>query len=217
MDASWGAVPAHDGDTQEIPRQAPGREVFGRIYELILDGQRADEHSYVGKTTRTIHQRVHGRGGHTSAASIAKDPWKARILPGRAGYRQLELVYCTGEGLAADKAALARAEAFWIDRLRTVHNDVRPVRPPEPIKPPRPSRRRPAPTARRKSRRSSGKLTALLLLFAVFTSVVAYVLMTAQASPPVVWVVSPAVGTLISWKIFYAAHRKAQKIRRALR
>lgn len=128
-----------------VPRHAPAREVYGRVYEVFttrpdLDG----EHPYVGKTCQTIHRRVHaGPRAHTSPESIAKDPWKARIRPGRDGYRQLEAIYATGDK-AVDEASLRRAEAFWIDRLRTTHNDVRPVRPPAHEQPARTARAKPA-------------------------------------------------------------------------
>jgi hypothetical protein len=66
------------------------RPIYGYVYELILAGQSDTDHSYVGMTTTTIHRRVHGSSGHASATDVARDPWKAGILPGRAGYRCLE-------------------------------------------------------------------------------------------------------------------------------
>lgn len=209
---TWDGRPAGAEEiTQELPPQR--REVYGRIYELILRGQPEGVHRYVGRTTQTIHQRVHGRGGHTSPDSVARDPWKAAILPGRAGYRQLEVVYRTGLGEDEDKRALARAEAFWIDRLRPDLNEVRPVRPRVTEQP---VRRRSTPAPAR--RRVSGRKVALLSLMAIFTTLAAFLLTAMHLPwPAVPWVGSPIIGTLLAWRVFWSATRKARRIRRALR
>jgi hypothetical protein len=194
----------------------PARPIYGYVYELILAGQSDTDHSYVGMTTTTIHRRVHGSSGHTSAGDVARDPWKARILPGRDGYRCLEIVRSTGD-LAEDDRALRRAEAFWIDRLRPVHNDVRPVRPAGERIPSRP--RRSAQTARgrrrpaRRRRRRVGKPIALVLLIAACTYLSARGLLMMQLPwPQVPWVGAPVLGAALGWSAFWRAHRALRKL-----
>jgi hypothetical protein len=193
-------------------------KVYGRVYELFttrpdLDG----EHPYAGKTRKTIHQRVHGRSSsaHTSAQSIEKDPWKARIRPGKAGYRQLEVVYATGDD-AADERELRRAEAFWIDRLNTTHNDVRPVRPPvhrQPAGTGRTARRATRPTVRPPSRqqlaerkaraRARRRVFAFLFLVVVATYFAAeFVVALRLPWPAAPYVAAPVVGTFAAWPVF---------------
>lgn len=194
-----------------------GRAVYGRIYELVLRGQPAGQHSYVGKTTQTIHRRVHGPSGHTCAADVAKDPWKADILPGRAGYRQLEVVYDQGDD-EENRRALARAEAFWIDRLRPVHNDVRPVRPigEVPNRTRRIARSRPRSIqARRRRRRSIGRPVGLFLLVALFTFLAARVILAMQLPwPQAPWVGAPTAGLALGWTAFWKLHRSARRLMR---
>lgn len=195
----WPAPPVEDPPSN--------RPIIGYVYELITSSPQLDsEHPYVGKTETTVHQRVHGAAGHTSPKSIAKDPWKARILPGRAGYRILERVRDTGEGDLANDAALRRAEAFWIDRLRTKYNVVRPVRPAQQATA-RPAARR-APTqaqlrAMQQQRRLTRRLVAFMLLVLAFTAVIGRVLLAMDlpwgAAP---WVVAPAAGVLCGWAVF---------------
>lgn len=198
------------------------RAVYGRVYELVLRGQPDAQHSYVGKTTQTIHRRVHGPSGHTCAADVAKDPWKASILPGRAGYRLLETVYDTGDP-EENRRALARAEAFWIDRLRPLHNDVRPVRPigdlraakprhyPGPI-PPRPAR---SPARRARRRGSRVKPLALLTLVALFTCLAAWFIVAMQLPwPQAPWIASPVVGLTVGWATFWKLHRSVRRLLR---
>lgn len=204
--AGRGRMPAWDEPVDEAP--ASGRPVIGYVYEIVTGDPRDGEHPYVGKTRNTPHQRVHGRSGHTSPASIAKDPWKARILAGRAGYRVLEKVRDTGAGELANDEALRRAESFWIDRLRPTHNEVRPVRPPvhevsgRPA--PRPVRLTEAQIrARLKRRRATRRLVAFVVLAALGTWLVCRVVLAMDlpwgAAP---FVAGPAVGTLLGWFAF---------------
>jgi hypothetical protein len=192
------------------------RPIYGYVYELILAGQSDTDHSYVGMTTTTIHRRVHGSSGHTSARDVAHDPWKAGIRPGRDGYRCLEIVRSTGDQ-AEDDRALRRAEAFWIDRLRPVHNDVRPVRPAGERIPSRP--RRSAQLARgtrrpvRRRRRRVGKPIALALLIAACTYLSAYVLLMMELPwPQVPWVGAPVLGVALGWSAFWRAHRSLRRL-----
>jgi hypothetical protein len=192
------------------------RPIYGYVYELILAGQSDADHSYVGMTTTTIHRRVHGSSGHTSAADVAHDPWKAGIRPGRDGHRCLEIVRSTGD-LGEDDRALRRAEAFWIDRLRPLYNDVRPVRPAGERVPSRPRRsvqtahgtRRPV----RRRRRRVGKPIALVLLIAVCTYLSARGLLMMQLPwPQVPWVGAPVLGVAFGWSTFWRAHRALRKL-----
>jgi hypothetical protein len=192
------------------------RPIYGYVYELILAGQSDADHSYVGMTTTTIHRRVHGSSGHTSAENVARDPWKAGIRPGCAGYRRLEIVRSTDDP-AEDARALRRAEAFWIDRLRPVHNDVRPVRPPgERIPRSRANRgTRPIATARpaRRRRRKMGKPLAMLALIAAFTYLSARALLMMQLPwPQVPWVGAPMLGVALGWSAFWRMHRALRKL-----
>jgi hypothetical protein len=191
------------------------RPIYGYVYELILAGQSDTDHSYVGMTTTTIHRRVHGSSGHTSAGDVAHDPWKAGILPGRDGYRCLEIVRSTGD-MGEDDRALRRAEAFWIDRLRPVYNDVRPVRPageriPRSRRPPA----SPAPNriAGRRRRRKVGKPIALALLIAACTYLSARGLLMMQLPwPQVPWVGAPVLGVALGWSAFWRVHRALRKL-----
>lgn len=192
------------------------RPIYGYVYEVILAGQSDDDHSYVGMTTTTIHRRVHGPSGHTSVADVARDPWKAGIRPGRDGYRCLEIVRSTGDPVENDRA-LRRAEAFWIDRLRPLYNDVRPVRPPG-ERAPRPRRgrsgrpstpRRPA----RRRRRKLGKPIALVLLIAACTYLSARgLLMMELPWPQVPWIGAPVLGVAFGWSAFWRAHRSLRRL-----
>jgi hypothetical protein len=202
---------------REPVRPAPRRKVYGYVYELITGDPVDGEHPYVGMTEQTIHQRVHGPGGHTSRESVARDPWKARIRPGRAGYRCLERVYDTGDPAENDRA-LRRAEAFWIDRLRPTHNTVRPVRPPaHETQPPKRRPAAPRPPARRRRRVPA---RALVFLFVALTfsliagRAVAYVTTAGHWSPAVPWIVGPVVGAFLAWRVFWSAHRSLRKLMR---
>lgn len=199
------------------------RPIYGYVYELFLAGQPDTDHSYVGMTTTTIHRRIHGPGGHASAESVARDPWKARILPGRAGYRCLEIVRDTGDPAENDRA-LRRAEAFWIDRLRPVHNDVRPVRPPgEPVRSRRESarvgesRRKPRPrgNGRPVRRRRPWPVIALALFVIPPVVLVARVVSAMELPwPAAPWIAAPTVGTLIGWNLYWRARRGWRRLTR---
>jgi hypothetical protein len=213
---------AEDGFRDPAPPPAPARRrtVYGYIYELITGDPQDGLHPYVGMTERTIHQRVHGPSGHTSLESIAMDPWKARIRPGRAGYRCLERVYDTGDPEENDRA-LRRAEAFWIDRLRSTHNDVRPVRPP--LHEPQP-RRAVRPTTgrvvarRRTFSRIPARVYVFLILAASLTGLAArFVLAMHLPWPAAPWVVAPIVGVGFAWRIFWSFHRSARRLMRKSR
>lgn len=196
------------------------RPVYGRVYELFLHEQPEGTHSYVGKVQAptTIHQRVWGRSSsaHTSPESVARDPWKAGILPGRAGHRQLEVVYASGDP-AEDDRALRRAEAFWIDRLRTVHNEVRPVRPAgERRTAATSSARTPVTYARpRRSRRRTVKPYVLATFVLAFTFLAARVIVAMQLPwPAAPWVAAPTAGFLLGWATFWRLHRAVRKLLR---
>jgi hypothetical protein len=195
------------------------RPIYGYVYETILRGQTDAWHSYVGMTTTTIHQRVHGRSGHTSAPAVTKDPWKAGILPGRAGYRCLEIVRSTGD-CAENERALRRAEAFWIDRLRPVHNDVRPVRPAGEV------RRKPtsadasqrvsarsAPRRRRKPIRARAVLCALIVAVSI-ALVARFVVLMDLPWPAAPWVAAPVLGGAFGWTFFWRIHRAWRRLTR---
>lgn len=208
----WGEiVPA------PAPQRPARRAVYGRIYELITGDPQDGPHPYVGQTVQTIHQRVHGPGGHTSPASVAKDPWKARVLPGRAGYRLLETVYDTGDP-GENQRALDRAEDFWIDRLRTTHNDVRPVRPP--VHEPQPPRRprttqtaRPTPARRRRRRRVPVRWVLLLLTVAAGMALIAWPMLATDRPWSTVLTAAGLFGAPLGafcWLRVYHAGRKAK-------
>lgn len=213
----WASV----DDTQPIPelaRPSGRRRIYGRVYELFVQDQAPDGSEYVGMTTRTIHQRVHGPSGHTCPADVARDPWKAGILAGSAGYRQLEVVYETGEGERADDAALRRAEAFWIERLNPRRNDVRPVRP-RPGAAPRPARSaaRPVPAKRPARRPASRSGTIRTVAFAVlalaFTLIFGrMVSMMSLPWPAAPFVVGPMLGVGLAWRIVWAVSRAGRAL-----
>lgn len=191
------------------------RAVHGYVYELITGDPRDGAHPYVGMTETTIHNRVHGPNGHTSRQGVDEDPWKARILRGKAGYRCLERVYDTGRPDENDRA-LRRAEAFWIDRLRPTHNEVRPVRPPlhEPQPPRRMASARPAGAIRRRRmRRIPGRAITFLILVALFTTLAARLIVAMHLPwPAVPWVVSPALGVALAWRVFWYLHRSIRRL-----
>lgn len=194
------------------------RAVYGRVYELNLRNPAPDEeHPYVGMTTTTIHRRVHGSAGHTSPADVAKDPWKARILPGTAGYRLLETVYSTGNPVE-DNRTLRRAEAYWIDRLRPKHNDVRPIRPF--ADEPQPARRtkvsKPVPQPRRRARRSWGsriRITLCLAFIIAATAGSAWLVAGMRLPWPLAtWIAAPTIGIVVGWAAFWRLHRAVRKL-----
>lgn len=192
------------------------REVYGRVYEPITSRPEVHgRHPYVGQTRQTVHQRVHGRGGHTSALSVAKDPWKADILPGRAGYRVLKTIYATGDP-GADQVRLDMAEAFAIDELNPTHNTQRPIRPaPEPRPPRPPSRRELAELSRRQ--RTRARLVCLLVVVAIFTVLAARVTSGMQVSPSFPWFASPALGVALGWPTFWWLHQQVRRLARGSR
>jgi hypothetical protein len=214
--------------TLTMPVAGPAKgTIYGLVYELVLTGQPDDQTTYIGKArwqgsaARTMAVRMRG---HRSAEDIARDPWKADIARGAAGYRVLERVRCTGDGSAADEAALRRAEADWIDRRRPLHNDVRPVRPrvgsapiPHPLRvaarPVRPARR-PTPADRRARRNAS-----LFLALSVILTLVAFRVVAAGAAPGSVapWVASPIVGVIGAGWLFLSARSKLRRITRGKR
>lgn len=209
--------------TLELPvPQARDRQIYGRVYELITGDPQDGPHPYVGKTIQTLHQRVHAsRSAHTSAASIAKDPWKARILPGAAGYRLLENVYDTGD-LAENKRALARAESDWMDRYRTTHNKIRPVRPPvhERPAPARPaSRPKVTPAARARRHRAERRIVAFALLFVGAFFLVARVVteMHLPWSQPAQFATATGVTTLLTWWAFVTLESGIRRVTRGRR
>lgn len=209
------AVPISD----KPQRQSRSREVYGRVYELITGDPRDGPHPYVGKTTQTLHQRVHAsRNAHTSPQSIARDPWKARILPGREGYRLLETVYATGDQMA-DERELRRAENFWMDRLRTKRNDVRPVRPPVHEQLPRTVKSAPKREPARRSRAQRAarrRLLTFVALAAVLTTFFATrFAQVAWDQPATPWVAAPVCGTLAAWALYFSARSAVRRISRS--
>ena len=190
----WADV--RDGTTQAFPVATERRRrVYGYVYEVFTSRPDIDgEHPYGGQTTTTIHQRVHGPNGHTSAASVAKDPWKARIKPGRAGYRCLKVIYATGNP-GDDQVRLDMAEAFAIDQLKTTYNIKRPIRPAgEPVpQPPRP----------REPVRIPWRLVGFLLVWIAFTTLAGRALAAGHAP---LWL-APLVVLLPAWFVFLRLHR----------
>ena len=218
----------HDGHTSPIgfrpagvaawtPEPAPRRRTtFGRVYELFTRDQAPGTHVYVGKTEQTLHQRVHGPSGHTSPADMAANPWKAAILPGKAGYRLLETVYDTGDP-DENARALRRAEAFWIDRLRPTENRVRPVRPPatEPqphraVRPP--SRAQVAAHAR--ARRERVRLGSFLVLALTLTVLAGRMIARMELPwPAAPWIAGPILGLAVGGWLFFSIDKALRKVR----
>lgn len=209
-------------DPEPIARRPvpPRRVIYGYVYELITGDPRDGEHPYVGMTETTIHNRAHGSSGHTSPEGVRRDPWKARILRGKAGYRCLERVYDTGDQDENDRA-LRRAEAFWIDRLRPTHNEVRPVRPP--LHEPQPARRAgatrtPGAVRTRPARRIPGRAITFLILVAFFTVLVVRLIVAMHLPwPAVPWVLSPILGVVLAWRVFWTLRRSIRKLTRRTR
>jgi len=205
-----GQMPAGGWPVAPMDSLPSRRPVIGYVYELFTaDPVQDSEHPYVGKTTQTVHQRVHGRGGHTSPAEVAKSPWKGRIRAGRAGYRILERVRDTGEGDAANDAALARAEAFWIDRIRPKYNGPRPVRPPQHEAGPGPAAkpaRQPTLTEVRQlaaHRRARRRLISFAVLCTAFTWLALRLVLAMNLPwPAAPWIAGPAVGVFLGWIAF---------------
>lgn len=213
-----------DGHTSPIGFDAPVREssrkgaIFGYVYELVLVGQCPDETSYVGKTEGSTLADVADRVNE-HRREVARFPWKAGILPGKAGYRVLERVRYTGDGYDADDKALRRAEADWIDRRRPVHNGPRPVRPRHgetlPPKPDAPRRSAARPPTRQQltERRAHRRGWSFAVLSLIATALAAYVLTRtswtgAEWGP---WVFSPVLGfggTLWAWLKVTATARR---------
>jgi hypothetical protein len=226
----------HTTESRVVADRRARRPIFGFVYELKTRGQAPGTSAYVGKcvgpTPKAVQERVHGSSAsaHTSAQSVARDPWKADILPGRDGWRILERVYVTGDP-EADEAALRRAEADWIDRKKTIHNGVRPVRPfgeqPRPVPrhrvAPQPARPRPV-SAREQQRRAreaarrrrtAWRVVAVLLLAAVFTYLAARVVVNMHLPwPSVTWWLPPAIGVALAWVTFWRTSKAVKKLTR---
>jgi hypothetical protein len=210
---------AHDGRTESFPMVNPAvrngrRPIYGRVYELFTDRPEDGPHPYVGQTTTTIAKRVQR---HKNADSVAKDPWKAHILPGPAGYRLLETVYSTGD-CAENERVLNRAEAFWIDRLRPTHNDVRPVRPrhgdPLPARPRESARTVPARAVKsRPRRRVSWRVWLCLVLWALATAGCAVVLHLGGAPEQMIWALSPSFGAGAAWAMTMDIVRRGRRLK----
>jgi hypothetical protein len=225
----WPDAPfvTRDGSTRVFRAQPAGR-IFGYVYELVLAGQPDDQCSYIGMAQDMARRMAATGSGHRSPTSIAKDPWKADILPGKAGYRILERVRTTGFGEVDDERALRRAEADWIDRRRPVHNDVRPVQPrTEPQVGPRNLIGYASPKAKlvsarvtaeqerkaRADRRARTRAAFFLLAFAVFTTLAAWFVGTMHLPwPAAPWIVSPVLGVVGAFWLFNAAGSGYRKV-----
>lgn len=120
MTSSWDPLGGEAGP-------AARRPVYAYVYELITGDPQDGPHPYVGKA-KDPRERVYGRRptAHTSRQSVAKDPWKARILPAPHGFRTLETVPATGDPIE-DERTLRTAEAYWMRKLKATHNDQRPA------------------------------------------------------------------------------------------
>lgn len=192
--------------------------LFGYVYELVLVGQPAVVCEYIGKTEQTMADRMRG---HRSAEDIARDPWKARIKPGAAGYRILERVRCTGDGYDADRRALLRAEMDWIDRRRPLKNDVRPVRPRGEAVRERPTETRAErvrPVVRRTAaeRRARRRAIGFLVLVAVLTGQAGR-LVAGMALPWPWWasaLTALVLGVTVATLVFLRALKFARRLRR---
>lgn len=234
---SWGPEP-EPGRLADDPREQVRREIFerpaprgprpivGYVYEAILRDQPPGQHAYVGKcmgsTEAAVSRRFFGpqASAHTSPESIKRDPWKARILPGRKGYRILERIRDTGLGDRENDLAVRRAESFWIDRLRTTFNDVRPVRPPLTETPPPARRSRPAVQRSRRRSRPTRKGPVLLLLLATvtYTAMLGWFIHAMQLPWPIVtWGLPPALGLLFGFRTLARAVKAQRKIGRLLK
>ncbi len=198
---------------------APRPRLYGVVYELVLTDTPPDVCEYVGKA-RNMKTRMAATGsGHRSARSIAKDPWKARIRPGAAGYRILERVWSTGDD-RLDEAALRRAESDWIDRRSAKRNDVRPVRPRVHEAPPRPVKTVPRRTVaqQRAATRARRRGFGFLLLFAAYAGLLARALSaTPWPWPPTPWVVSFGAGAFFAWATLWWCVRTARRLSRGFR
>lgn len=209
----WGDPSPRDNPEPRPDRPHGRPPVYGRVYELFTGDPRDGEHPYVGQTTTTIAKRVRR---HKSADDIARDPWKARIVDGPRGYRLLETIYSCGV-VAEDARALRRAEAFWIDRLRPTHNDVRPVRPRlgDPL-PPRPRDAGAHPQRRAVRRRRSFPWRAALFLLLTTMTAVPTGLLVAAMHLPWPWmpyVIALVAGAPLGWRMTAAVLRGGRRLR----
>jgi hypothetical protein len=223
----------HTMEARVVADRRARRPIFGFVYELKVRAQEPSTCKYVGKcegpTPKAVAERVHGTSGsaHTSPQSIAKDQWKADILPGRDGWRILERVYATGDD-EHDNERLRRAEADWIDRKRPTENTVRPVRPfgarphPKPRvieRPRRPAAYRP-PTARelkKRAQRRRARAKAMLLAVLALAGIVAvtWVINAMRLPwPAVTWTAGPAIGAALGWMAFEWLLNAARKVTR---
>lgn len=205
----------------ETVRRERSRRIYGRVYELFTSRPADGEHPYAGKVKapKTIAQR---RDEHIREAGEPGCEWKAYILPGKAGYRLLETIYATGDD-RADEAALRRAEAFWIDKLRTTYNVVRPVRPPHgtPLST-RPADSRPARGATpRRAKRHRKPFPWRVLLFSAVTVPLMLMIGMLLAAVPVAqpwWDAVPFVaafvgGPTLGWRVTAAVLRVGKRLR----
>ena len=208
----WGDPSPRDDPEPRPDRPHNRPPVYGRVYELFTGDPRDGEHPYVGRTTTTIAKRVRR---HKSADDIARDPWKARIIDGPRGYRLLETVYSCGV-VAEDARSLARAEAFWIDRLRPTHNDVRPVRPR--LGDPLPSRPRDTASRRRAGARTRRRFPWRAVLFLALSAVTALLAGRLVAALALPWPWAPYVAALVlgaplGWRMTMAVLRGGRRLR----
>jgi hypothetical protein len=220
----WPTAPLAE-PTLTIPTVSAKGTIYGLVYELVLVGQPDDQTTYIGKArwrgsvARTMAARM---SGHRSARDIARDPWKANIAAGAAGYRILERVRHTGDGASADDRAVRRAEDDWIDRRRPLYNDVRPVRPragsaPLPAPPKvRPVRvRRPLTVADRRARRNGWLFAVLSVVIAALTFRVVAAGATPGSAAP--WVSAFIAGPIGGGWLFLSARAKVRRITRGRR
>lgn len=193
------------------------RRLYGVVYELILTDTPPDICEYIGRT-RDLRRRMATTGsGHRSPTSIARDPWKARIRPGAAGYRILHRVYSTGDE-RVDAELLKIAESDLIDKRNAKRNDVRPVRPRV-----HEARRRPArqPIRRtaaqsRAAARAKRRLIALAFLAVLFAIPVGNVA-AAMPQPEAPWVAVPTVAPVLAWLTMWWCIRTARRLSRGFR
>jgi hypothetical protein len=197
MTASWD--PLADPEVRTVA--SDGRGPYAYVYELVTGDPQDGPHPYVGKA-KDVEHRVYGRGGHTSRDSVAKDAWKARILPAPHGYRVLETVPATGDPIE-DERTLRTAEAYWMRKLRTTHNEQRPAYDPQgrpvsrrlttaPARPKPPSRAELAAASRRRAQNVRLALLSMLFVLALFPSM--SILSDAQVTGVPYWTFGPGLA-----------------------
>lgn len=200
------------------------QEVYAYVYELVTGDPQDGSHPYVGKA-KDPRERVYGRRptAHTSRQSVAKDPWKARILPAPHGFRVLETVPATGDPIE-DERTLRTAEAYWMRKLKATHNDQRPAydsagRPvsrrlttPRPAAPARRARRT---SASRRVQRARG--CAFLSLFLAALFVLIRVCLAGGLSGVSLWVVAPVSALFVAVYAFGRLDRLLARIQKGVR